>query len=187
MLKAIYIGSGEKGVSRNYKVTGPSTELAAFKAWNLSQIGRDGMPILRKFPDVLTVPSKLYNEAGEIIGDKPLFFTGIVQARQLLAGERIGQTVYELIPSAYESAVKAVMQDEGIEVTTTLVNLGVINKAELDAATYGMAQELPVSNAVPNITPAMLSNAQDIPAPIENAPAEESKPTTESKNSGNKA
>lgn len=187
MLKAIYIGSGEKGVSRNYKVTGPSTELAAFVTWNKSQVDKNGMPILRKFPDVLTVPSKLYNEAGEIIGDKPLYFTGIVKERDLLAGERIGQRVYELIPNAYESAVKATMEAEGIEVTTTLVNLGVINKAELDAATYGMAQELPVSNAVPNITPAMLSNAQDIPAPIENAPAGESNPTTESKTSGNKA
>lgn len=183
MLKAIYIGGGEKGVSRNYKVTGPTTELNAFKQWNLSQVGKDGMPILRKFPDVLTVPSKLYNEMGEIIGDKPLFFTGIVQARQLLAGERVGQTVYELIPSAYESAVKAVMQDEGIEVTTTLVNLGVINKAELDAATYGMAHELPSVGATPIVQPITLSNAIDLSVPTENSQPEESKPTTENKNS----
>lgn len=178
MLKAIYIGSGEKGVSRNYKVTGPTTELVAFKTWNLSQVGKDGLPILRKYPDVLTVPSKLYNDAGEIIGDKPLFFTGIVQARQLLAGERIGQTVYELIPSAYESAVKAVMQDEGIEVTTTLVNLGVINKAELDSATYGMAHELPSSTAVPTVVTPTLSNTIDLSMPETNV--EEVKPENKS-------
>lgn len=187
MLKAIYIGSSEKGVSRNYKVTGPSTELNKFIAWNLSQIGKDGMPILRKKPDVLTVPIHLFNDMGEIIGKKPLVTKGVVEERRLLAGERIGQVVWELIPDAAEQTVMALIKDEGAETATTLINLGIINVAEIQATQYGGVKSLPEVNAVPNITPAMLSNAQDIPAPIENAPAGESNPTTESKTSGNKA
>ena len=189
MLKATFIGNGEKGVSRNYKVTGPSTEVAEFKAWNLSQIGKDGSLILRKFPDVLTVPSNNYNELGEITGPKPLYITGTVVRRQLLAGERMGQITYEFIPSAYESAIKAIAGEEGMDTAVQMVNLGIINKAELDATSFTISAEAPSLASVAPIQPMTLSNTSDLSMPTENATEpQESEPKSEnqSTNTSNK-
>ena len=168
MLKGTFIGNGEKGVSRNYKVTGPSTEVAKFVAWNKSQVGKDGNLILRKFPDVMTVPSNNYNELGEITGPKPLYITGTVVERTLLAGERIGQTTYEFIPSAYEAAIKGIAAEEGMDTAVQMVNLGIINKAELDATSFSISADVPSAGLVAGIQPMVLSNSLDLSMSAEN-------------------
>lgn len=186
MLKAHYIGSGEKGVSRRYKVIGPTTELNKFIEWNLNQVDKNGMPIPRKDADVLIVPTHLYNEMGEIIGKKSMVTKGLVRERPLLMGERAGQMTWELVPDAAEQTITAIIKDEGVELATTLVNLGVINMVEIREAQYGNIKSLPTAGATPTLEPITLSNAIDLSVPTENSQPEESKPTTESKNSEKK-
>ena len=174
MLKATFIGNHEKGVSRNYKVDGPATELAKFIDWNKNRVDKFGMPIKNKLgPSVFNLPINIYNENGEVIGKRPLSINGVIIEREYLAGERIGQKVYDFIPDAYETVIKATMESDGVEATTTLVNLGVINKAEINAASYGITQQLPSATEIPMGVVPTLSNTIDLSMPGTNVAGDE--------------
>lgn len=161
MLKATLLGTDEKGVSYQYKVTGPSTELNKFIAWNMTQLATDGSVKKRRFPDVLSVYIDITDyETGKLVGKRKKSFSGTVVELQKLAGENIGKTYYQFVPSAYEQAVSSSLEKDGEEDTTTLqerllqaqflINNGIINKEELEGASNSVKGNV-VLNALPVI------------------------------------
>lgn len=161
MLKATLLGTDEKGVSYQYKVTGPSTELNKFIAWNMTQLAADGSVKKRRFPDVLSVYIDITDyETGKLVGKRKKSFSGTVVELQKLAGENIGKTYYQFVPSAYEQAVNSSLEKDGEEDTTTLqerllqaqflINNGIINKEELEGASNSVKGNV-VLNALPVI------------------------------------
>lgn len=161
MLKATLLGTDEKGVSYQYKVTGPSTELNAFIAWNMTQLATDGSVKKRRFPDVLSVYIDINDyETGKLVGKRKKSFSGTVVPLQKLAGENIGKTYYQFVPSAYEQAVNSSLEKDGEDDTTTLqerllqaqflINNGIINKEELEGASDSLKGNI-VINELPKL------------------------------------
>jgi hypothetical protein len=71
MLKAPLLRTDETGVSYLYKVTGPTTEMNQFSAWNMTQVAANGEIKKRKYPDVLSVYINITDyETGKLIGKK---------------------------------------------------------------------------------------------------------------------
>lgn len=171
MLKATLLGTDEKGVSYQYKVTGPTTELNQFIAWNMTQLAANGEVKKRRFPDVLSVYIDITDyETGKLVGKRKKSFSGTVVPLQKLAGENIGKTYYQFVASAYEQAVNSSLEKDGEDDTTTLqerllqaqflINNGIINKEELEGASNSIKgniviNELPKLDSllsVPNLT-----------------------------------
>lgn len=161
MLKATLLGKDEKGVSYQYKVTGPPTEMNAFIAWNMTQLAADGSVKKRTFPDVLTVYIDITDyETGKLVGKRKKSIGGTVVELKKLAGENIGKTYYKFIPNAFETVVAAALEKDGEDDTTTvqerlqqtqfLINNGIINKEELEGASNSMKGNV-VLNALPVI------------------------------------
>jgi len=145
MLKATCLGTDEKGVSYQYKVTGPTTEMNQFIAWNMTQLAANGEVKKRTFPDVLSVYIDITDyETGKLVGKRKKAFSGTVVPLQKLAGENIGKTYYKFVPSAWNSAIESSLEKEGEDDTTTLeerlaktqflINNGIINREELEGA-----------------------------------------------------
>jgi hypothetical protein len=171
MLKATLLRTDETGVSYLYKVTGPTTEMNQFIAWNMTQVAANGEIKKRKYPDVLSVYINITDyETGKLIGKRKKAFSGTVVPLQKLAGENIGKLYYEFVPSAYEQAVDSSLEKDGDDDTTTLqerlqraqflINNGIINKEELEGASDSLKgniviNELPkleTLSLVPNLT-----------------------------------
>lgn len=161
MLKATLLGTDEKGVSYQYKVTGPSTELNKFIAWNMTQLAADGSVKKRRFPDVLSVYIDITDyETGKLVGKRKKTISGTVVELTKLAGENIGKTYYQFVPNAFETVVSAALEKDGEDDTTTvqerllqaqfLINNGIINKEELEGASNSVKGNV-VLNALPVI------------------------------------
>lgn len=161
MLKATLLGTDEKGVSYQYKVTGPSTELNKFIAWNMTQLAADGSVKKKRFPDVLSVYIDITDyETGKLVGKRKKTISGTVVELTKLAGENIGKTYYQFVPNAFETVVSAALEKDGEDDTTTvqerllqaqfLINNGIINKEELEGASNSVKGNV-VLNALPVI------------------------------------
>lgn len=187
MLKATLLRTDETGVSYLYKVTGPTTELNQFIAWNMTQVAANGEIKKRKYPDVLSVYINITDyETGKLIGKKKKAFAGTVVPLQKLAGENIGKLYYEFVPSAYEQAIDSSLEKDGEEDTTTLqerlqraqflINNGIINKEELEGASNSIKGNV-VINELPKLD--TLLSVPNLSGEADKAEASSVEPKTE--------
>lgn len=154
MLKAQFIGASKTG-SWKYRVIGTTAEVTAFKVWNTTQVNNKTGEMIKRTvqnQDVLFVPMYNRDEQGNVTGTVVPYPSGTVIHRPLVAGDRIGEMVYEFEPDAKTASIINMAQTVGTEITTMMHNIGAFNAV-------GNSQPATVSANPVASTPAINFNA----------------------------
>jgi len=150
MLHAQFIGASKTG-SWKYRVSGTTAAVTAFKVWNTTQVNRKTGEIMKRGAqnhDVLFVPMYNRDEQGNVTGTVIPYPIGTVIHRPLVAGERIGEMIYEFEPDVQTSAIMNMAQAVGTEITTMMHNIGAFKKVSNAQATVVSANPVAATPAI---------------------------------------
>jgi hypothetical protein len=150
MLKAQFIGASKTG-SWKYRVIGTTAEVTAFKVWNTTQVNNKTGEMIKRTAqnqDVLFVPMYNRDEQGNVTGTVVPYPSGTVIHRALVAGDRIGEMIYEFEPDAKTASIINMAQAVGTEITTMMHNIGAFNAVSNAQSTVVSANPVAATPAI---------------------------------------